>query len=252
MLHRTEGIVLHSSPYGEADLIVTSVTRDFGLIRLFAKSPRKVGSRFGSSLEPLTHARIAFFGKEQSRLPRLTQADILRPFQSLRERISLFLQISEAVELTLRVLPERTGGGKAFGLLLTTLRQIEEGGPGETYLLYYKIHLLRLAGFAPKLGRCGRCGQRAERFFLREGTVLCRRCEPEGLPHSPIEPRTERIYSYFLRARPSGIPRLKAPPETIKGLAELINAHINYTVVERLNSRSFPQLVEREAGKDAL
>jgi len=251
MLHRTEGIVLHSTPYGEADLIVTSLTRDFGIIRLFAKSPRKVGSRFGSSLEPLTHARIAFFGKEQSRLPRLTQADILRPFQALREEIALYLKIAEAIELTLRVMPEQTGDGKTFGLLLTTLSQIEDGGPTDAFLLYYKIHLLRLAGFAPKLGQCGRCGQRAERFYLREGTVLCRRCEPESPTHSPIEPRAERVYSYFLRARPSTITRLKVPPDTIKGLAELINAHINYTVVERLNSLSFPQPTGKGTGREA-
>ncbi|MFN3480839.1 MAG: recombination protein O N-terminal domain-containing protein, partial [Thermodesulfovibrionales bacterium] len=37
MLHRTEGIVLRTVPFAEADLIVTLLTLDFGLIKVFAK-----------------------------------------------------------------------------------------------------------------------------------------------------------------------------------------------------------------------
>ena len=47
MLQRTEGIVLRTTPYGEADLIVTYLTKDHGIIKVFAKSPRKIKSRFG-------------------------------------------------------------------------------------------------------------------------------------------------------------------------------------------------------------
>ena len=81
MLQRTEGIVLRTFPFGEADLIVTYLTPDFGLIKLFAKSPRKFKSRFGSSLEPLTHSKISFWGKEDAPLPKLTQSDIMQPFR---------------------------------------------------------------------------------------------------------------------------------------------------------------------------
>ncbi len=58
MLKRTNAIVLKTFPFGEADLIVTHLTYDFGLINTFAKSPRKIKSRFGSSLEPLTCSKI--------------------------------------------------------------------------------------------------------------------------------------------------------------------------------------------------
>ena len=58
MLQRTEGIVLKTNPFGEADLIVTYLTRDYGILKTFAKSPRKIKSRFGSSLEPLTYSIV--------------------------------------------------------------------------------------------------------------------------------------------------------------------------------------------------
>ncbi len=95
MLKRTEGIVLRTIPFGEADLIVTYLTPDFGIIKLFAKSPRKIKSRFGSSLEPLTHSKIAFWGKEDTALPRLTQSDILHPFHSIRDSLDCFSKVND-------------------------------------------------------------------------------------------------------------------------------------------------------------
>ena len=76
MQTRTEGIVLKSMAYGEADVIVTYLTADLGIRKGFAKSARKIKSRFGGSLEPFTHSRITLLGKEDASLPRLTQSDI--------------------------------------------------------------------------------------------------------------------------------------------------------------------------------
>ena len=112
MLKRTEGIVLKTIPFGEADLIVTYLTYDFGLIKAFAKSPRKIKSRFGSSLEPLTYSKISFWGKEDANLPRLTQSDIILPFKSIRERLDCFLKASEIIELTVNTLPEHEANKK--------------------------------------------------------------------------------------------------------------------------------------------
>ncbi|RMG05088.1 MAG: DNA repair protein RecO [Nitrospirae bacterium] len=239
MLHRTEGIILNTTPFGEADLIVTCLTKDFGIIRLFAKSPRKVGSRFGSSLEPLTHSRIGFFGKEQSRLPRLTQSDIIHSFQPLREDIRLFLQISELIELTIRTHPELSEGKRLFALLLTVLKEIERDGTPGILPLYYKIHTLRLGGFAPRLQNCTRCGSASQRFLLSEGGIVCSNCEPVGKESILIEPGIMKIYNYLLRSRPAMVRRLKVSEQHLSKLADIINSHINYTVVDRLNTREF-------------
>jgi len=125
MLHRTEGIVLRTIPFGEADLIVTYLTPDFGLLKTFAKSPRKIKSRFGSSLEPLTRSRISFWGKEDAALPRLTQSDIIHPFQWIRDTLDCFLKVSEIIELTINFIPERDANKKVYSLLLNTLQAIE-------------------------------------------------------------------------------------------------------------------------------
>lgn len=254
MLKRTSGIVLKSTLFGEADLIVTYLTPDYGLLKVFVKSPRKVKSRFGSSLEPLTYAKISFFGKEESALPRLTQSDIIRPFHALREDFTCFLNISEMLELNLNFLPEREPNAGIFKLLLTTLVRLESSCRNPLYYLYYKMRFLDMAGYSPRLDACGRCGtvladsdaqQRRmqgeagtrHHFYVSHGSVLCGRCgengnEPLHLTHSAL-----KFYKSLLRWHPAAINRIKAPEQLMSEINGIINSHIRYV----LGSPRFPR-----------
>ncbi|HUX70931.1 MAG TPA: DNA repair protein RecO, partial [Cellulomonadaceae bacterium] len=51
-LYRDEAIVLRTQKLGEADRIVTLLTRTHGKVRAVGKGVRRTSSRFGSRLEP--------------------------------------------------------------------------------------------------------------------------------------------------------------------------------------------------------
>ncbi|HTZ17878.1 MAG TPA: DNA repair protein RecO, partial [Dissulfurispiraceae bacterium] len=185
MLSRTEGIVLRSSVYGEADLIVTYLSRDFGLLKAFAKSPRKTKSRFGSSLEPLTYSRISFIGREDAGLPRLTQSDIIMSFHELRDDYECFVRLAEILELVTYFLPEREPNSSMFALLLQMLSKLRPGDRNSLYFLFCKIQFLSIAGYLPKLDACGRCGNKAfgnadGRFYVSHGALICDSCKNDG------------------------------------------------------------------------
>ncbi len=134
MIYSTEGIVINNTDYAEADLIVTYLSKDFGLINLFAKSPRKIKSRWGSSFEPLTYSRISFIGRED-RLQRVIQSDILESFQTIRENYKLFLKLSEVLKLFLDILPKREPNIELFSLFLNSLFFYKENS--ESRKLHY-------------------------------------------------------------------------------------------------------------------
>ena len=240
MNKRTEAIVLSNTPLNEADLIVTYLTLDFGLLEVFAKSPRKVGSRFGSSLEPLTYSKIAFIGKEQASLPRLIQADIIRPFHRLREYYKLFVVISEALELTKRILPKHLPQRGPFQLLLNLLMSLESGKDERKQLLYYKLKLLKISGFAPALQHCVRCEKETSRFSLNEGALVCSRCSDNDNDCIEIGNRIKGLYNYLLKIRPAILDRIKIEDESLSGLERVINSHINYNIIDKkLNTHEF-------------
>ena len=57
-LYRDEAIVLRTHKLGEADRIITLLTRQHGRVRAVAKGVRRTTSRFGSRLEPFTHVDL--------------------------------------------------------------------------------------------------------------------------------------------------------------------------------------------------
>jgi DNA repair protein RecO (recombination protein O) len=243
MLNRTEGIVLRTAVFGEADLIVTYLTRDYGILKAFAKSPRKIKSRFGSSLEPLTHSRIAVMGREDAQLPRLTQSDILRPFQRLREDYATFVSVSHLVELNLRFLPDREPNSDAFRLLTQTLAKLESG-PKTLYFLYYKMRFLQICGYLPGLEICGRCGgASAERgphhFYLAHGSILCEHCSTGRDEARELSPGALGVFRGMLNWRFATIDRFNVGTHLIAELDALLEAHIAYVLARPLRTNAF-------------
>jgi len=224
---RTEGIVLRSRPLGEADLIVEYLTRDFGIQSAFAKSPRKIKSRFGGSLEPFTLARISLLGKEEARLPRLTQSDIIRPFQGLREDLKCFLLLSELAELTLKLLPERAPEGEAFRLMLWALEQLEAGREcAEPFIpLVFKIRLLSIAGYAPALKGCVKCRKPSTRYFPLDGALICEACK-KGTGFMELSPPMLKLYEGLSLWPLEKVMRIKPSDRLLLELKNFIEAHI--------------------------
>ena len=239
MLQRTEGIVLRTTQYGEADLIVTFLTKDHGIIKVFAKSPRKTRSRFGSSLEPLTCCRISFWGKEDAALPRLTQADIIHAFRTVRESLRCFVRASELIELTLHLVPERDRSRNVYSLLMDSLAIMETGCESRLTGLYFKLRLLDMTGFLPGLQTCGRCGGKGDAFHLSHGTVLCGKCAADGVLVSRISPGVKTFASNLLKWELSKLDRLKPSEGLLNELALLIDEHARYVSEKNLRTKSF-------------
>jgi DNA repair protein RecO (recombination protein O) len=264
MLRRTEGIVLRTFPFGEADLIVTFLTHDCGLIKVFAKSPRKIRSRFGSSLEPLTCSRVSFLGKEDAALPRLTQSDIIRSFHTVRSNLPVFLKVSEIMELTVSLIQEKDPDTKIYPLLYNTLLALEEildgfspaPAPGEKpqesshhlskappgidlLMSHYKVKFLRYAGFAPKLDSCGRCGEKGFCFYVSHGAVLCEACAKGVDTPIAISAALKRLYGDLLLWDTAKVQRIKPTNQLLEDLSEIMGIHIKYILSKSLKTESF-------------
>ena len=72
-LYRDEGVVLRTAKLGEADRIITLLTREHGKIRAVAKGVRRTKSRFGARLEPFM--RVDLLIAEGRSLDVVSQAE---------------------------------------------------------------------------------------------------------------------------------------------------------------------------------
>lgn len=242
LLKRSESIVLKTSPFSEADLIVTLLTRDYGLVKTFAKSTRKTTSRFGSSLEPLTYSRVSFWGKEDAALPRLTQSDIIRPFQSIRERMDCFFRVMEIVELTLSLLPEREPHRDIFDFLVSVLAMIEGDSRSDSGILkalLYKIRFLDMAGYGPRLDGCARCSRSGYNYYISHGSIICGICAKGMDRPIRLSPGVIKSYETLRRWDIAKIGRIRLSRTLLAELSDMLDTHIRYTIAKPLKTKSF-------------
>ncbi len=158
-LRESEAIVLRSYPLGEADRLVSFLSRSLGRLRGVARGARRPKSRFGSTLEPLSHIRVWFFERETRELVRINQCELLESFLEVQRDYIAGLGLAVITEVTEAVLPEREPAEANFRLVLLAARVILQTNKVDLALAYFGLWTLRLGGWFPPLDRCGFCGR---------------------------------------------------------------------------------------------
>ncbi len=182
-LYRDEAIVLRTQHLGEADRIVTLLTRGSGRVRAVAKGVRRTTSRFGSRLEPFTHVDLQL--AEGRSLDVVTQAETLSPFAgrigSDYERYTAGTVMLETAERL--VVEDKQPALHQFLLLVGALRAMcETGRPPAQVLDSFLLRSLAVSGYAPSFDACARCGLEGPHraFSPSAGGTLCADCRVPG------------------------------------------------------------------------
>ena len=163
-VYRDDGIVLRTHKLGEADRIVTLLTRRTGRVRAVAKGVRRTKSRFGARLEPFTHVDLLLYTGRS--LDVITQAETLRPYgEPLAGDYPRYTTGTAMLETAERFTPvEKEPALRQFLLLVGGLRSLGDGTHDPRLVLdAYLLRSLAVAGYAPALDECAICGTRAPR-----------------------------------------------------------------------------------------
>lgn len=182
-LYREEGVVLRTQKLGEADRIVTLLTRGRGLLRAVAKGVRRTSSKFGARLEPFMVADLQCF--EGRTLDTITQAETLAPYgPRITADYDRYRAGSVMVETAER-LAEGAPSQQQYGLLVGALRTLAAGRiPAELVRDGYLLRALALAGWSPGFDGCVVCGAAGPHtaVSVQLGGVTC---EEHRVPGSP-------------------------------------------------------------------
>ena len=207
--YRDDGVVLRTQKLGEADRIITLLTRHNGRVRAVAKGVRRTKSRFGARLEPFTHVDVMVHTGRS--LDVITQAEVIRAYGTpLVSDYPKYTAGTAMLETAERFTPvEKEPAIRQFLLLIGGLRALgdavdpvepadpaglagaEPAGYGGSevprdprmVLDAYFLRSLTFAGYAPALQECARCGTPGKplvAFAVAAGGMLCADCRPPG------------------------------------------------------------------------
>jgi DNA repair protein RecO (recombination protein O) len=182
---KTEAVVLRSIRLGEADRVLHLYTAGHGRVGAVAKGVRRVKSRLGGRLEPLSRVQLVLH-QGRGELCTISQADTVHAHAALRERRGSLERASQACEAVLRLLDSSEPNTPAYNLLCNELALLD-ADPARacrSHALAFRLKLLLAAGFAPELAACATCGdgEQLGGFSPSAGGVVCAGCEAGSFP----------------------------------------------------------------------
>jgi DNA repair protein RecO (recombination protein O) len=192
-LYRDEAVVLRVHKLGEADRIVTLLTRRHGRVRAVGKGVRRTTSRFGARLEPGSHIDVQLY----SRLPEGQAApdgrralDVVQQTESLAAfgaqlagDYGRWTAASVICETAERLTEEGEPALRLYLLVVGALRALAaaEHEPG-LILDAFLIRAMSNAGWEPALRECAKCSRPGPHsaFNVPAGGLVCDDCRPAG------------------------------------------------------------------------
>lgn len=179
--YRDEVVVLRTHKLGEADRILTMLSRRHGKVRAVAKGVRRTSSRFGARLEPFMVADVQLY--QGRTLDVVQQAESLGAYGAdIVVHYDRYTSASAMVETADR-LNEAEATPQQYLLLVGGLRALALGAHAARSILdSYLLRAMALSGWAPALGECARCGVVGphDTFVAQLGGMVCRECGPTG------------------------------------------------------------------------
>ncbi|MBM3805019.1 MAG: DNA repair protein RecO [Actinobacteria bacterium] len=175
-LYRDKAVVLRTYDLREADRIIVMMTESHGKVRAVANGVRKMSSRFGARLEPLSHVDILIStGKN---LGTVNQVDLVTSAKGLYadlDRLTMGLAMLEAVD---QLGMENEPTEHLYRMLVGALQWLSENDSSLVLAAFY-FKLLVAEGVGAQVEACVGCGAPGDRlvaFDVFRGGAQCRDC----------------------------------------------------------------------------
>lgn len=188
-LYRDEAIVLRTHDLGEADRIITMLTRRHGKVRAVAKGVRRTMSRFGARLEPFAMVDVQLY--EGKSLDTVTQVETINPYgRTIARDYEAYTAASAIVETADKLADEGDLDPAIYLLLMGALNAMARRTHHPDLILNsFILRSMAQSGWALGVYQCAHCGAEGphEAFNVQAGGAVCQVCRPVGSSTPSIE-----------------------------------------------------------------
>ena len=151
MLHKSRGIVFHTTDFSETSIVVKIYTELYGLQSYMVNSVRKKNAKFRPSVfQSLSLVEMVVYHKERSGLQRISeirQSPVLKsiPFDVLKSSMALFLN-----EVLYKSIREEEANPSLFDFLFHSIQWLDVHEPANPdFHLLFLLQLSKYLGFYP-------------------------------------------------------------------------------------------------------
>ena len=237
----TLAILIKYYDFGESDRLFVFFTRDFGKLKLIAKSARKSIKRQLTSIDLATQAEIKFTGDAEKELRHIVSVNLVEPFEKIRydiRAVSVAAYFADLVDAFFQV---NEKSERMFDELSGFLGALNVSGLNVSIIPISQMRLLTNAGFSPDLSSCVKCGQPLDAgksgaiFFSNvKGGCVCGRCKQSEIRR--ISLGTVKMLRLALETPVEDIGRLRLTKSAAAESIAVLSDFIDYQLARRLRT----------------
>ena len=243
--------MIRQYPLGEADRILTLLTRDIGKIRVVAKGLRRPKSRLSGQMELLSRVSLtASVGRD---LDIVSEAQTVDRYPNLAQHLGKLSHAIYLCELLDGFTVEHSPNYETYRLAVDTLSRLESATDSWLVIRHFEMRLLDESGFMPELTQCVECGSTLEprdhRFNLSAGGIACPACGVgESTAVVPVHLNAMKVLRLLQRERSfDRLERLRISSTARYDVERLLTTHIRYILERELRSADFVRKVSQLA-----
>ena len=240
--YQADAVVLRRLDYGEADRILTLLTREHGKLAAIAKGSRRAKARSGNSLDLFARSRMMLAkGRNLDVVAQVERRGDVRNISGDLRRTAYACLVSEIAD---KVLEDRHPMDDVFELVAGTLDRLNDPGrSARADTSWFVMRMLDLLGYAPQLIDCPGCAKplpEADAWFSPLlGGVLCADCGSHEQSGSPVSVNALKVLRLMAANDAELFARLRLRPELLHEVEQALEAQLEYHLDRRLKSFDF-------------
>ncbi len=176
-LKSVKGIVIREKAYNDSDKVITLLTKDEGLIQVYAKFARKPGKNMLVSTSILSFCEFEI-SIIQNKGTFLNSASLIEGFTVLKNDVLLLTYCSHILELVSDSMVDEVSSEEVYKLLLYSLHKLSMSNTDIEFVTHvFELKLLFILGFMPVLDHCQKCSNPV----INSSNKICFDCSAGGV-----------------------------------------------------------------------
>lgn len=145
--YKIEGIVLRRRNLGEADRVLTVLSKESGKISIKAPGVRRIPSRRSSHVELLNHSQFTLYSGSKSFMPIVTEAQTLEDFSPIKNNLNKIGYAYYICELINGLCADNQENRNVFFHLKSILHALNQTLDAQNLVKKFERDLLMQLGF---------------------------------------------------------------------------------------------------------
>jgi DNA repair protein RecO (recombination protein O) len=243
--YEADAIVLRRLDYGEADRIVTLLTRQHGKFAAIAKGARRGKGRMSSlDLFARSHMMLA----KGRNLDVVTQVERRGDARHISGDLLRTAYASLVAEVTDKVLEERHPVDEMYDLVVETLDRLNRPGRSPRVdCAWFLMRMLDILGYQPQLQHCAGCNEALPEkqawFSPLLGGVICAACAAHPDGGSSISVNGLKVLRLMAAGDADLYDRLQLTNQVLGEIERALESQLEYHLDRRLKTLEFLQTI---------